>query len=149
MSKSKFALAKKKYPISLEVAMDQVMKFLEIYDIDIEAIDDKKSKSGIESTLNKLVSYVRLELVELTEKDGKVTITQHLSNPKGEVTTLIYEQIQGKNKVCMDGKSEDDRYEMMYSLAGSLSSIGYDGILKLEGKDLSVAEILGAIFLQI
>lgn len=149
MSKSKFALAKKKYPISETVAMDQVMNFLETYDIDIEAIEDKKSKSGVESSLNKLVGYVRSELVELTEKDGKVTITQHLAHPKGEVTTLVYSEIQGKNKVCMDGKTENERYEMMYSLAGSLSGIGYDGILKLEGKDLSVAEVLGAIFLQI
>lgn len=149
MSKSKFALKKKKYDISAEVAMDQVMDFLETYDIDIEAIDDKRAKSGVESSLNKLISYVRLELVELTKKDGKVTITQHLSHPKGEVTTLVYSEIKGKNKVSMDGKSENDRYEMMYSLAGSLSGIGYDGILKLEGKDLSVAEVLGAIFLQI
>ena len=149
MSKSKFALEKKEYPISKMVAMDQVMNFLEIYDIDVEAIEDKKSKSGVESSLNKLVSYVRSELVELTEKDGKVTITQHLSHPKGEVSTLIYSEIQGKNKVAMDGKTETERYEMMYSLAGSLSGIGYDGILKLEGKDLSVAEVLGAIFLQI
>lgn len=149
MSKSKFALKKKKYKISAEVAMDQVMDFLETYDIDIEAIDDNKSKSGVESSLNKLVSYVRLELVELTKKDGAVTVTQHLAHPKGEVTTLVYSEIKGKNKVSMDGKSENDRYEMMYSLAGSLSGVGYDGILKLEGKDLSVAEVLGAIFLQI
>lgn len=149
MSKSKFALKKKKYDISAEVAMDQVMDFLETYDIDIEAIDDKKSKSGVESTLNKMVNYTRLKLIEFVKNDEKITISQHLSHPKGEVTTLVYSEIKGKNKVSMDGKSENDRYEMMYSLAGSLSGIGYDGILKLEGKDLSVAEVLGAIFLQI
>lgn len=147
--KSKFALAKKKYKISQEAAMDQVMNFLERFDIDIEAIDDKKAKSGIESTLNKMVSYVRLGLIEFIEKDGHLTITQHLSQPKGSVTNLEYTEIAGKHKIQMDGKEETERYQMMYSLTGSLSGIGYDGIIKLEGKDLSVVEVLGAIFLQI
>ncbi len=147
--KSKFALAKKKYKISQEVAMDQVMNFLEKFDIDIEAIDDKKAKSGIESTLNKMVSYVRLGLIEFVDKDGHVSIIQHLSHPKGDISTLEYKEIAGKHKVQMDGKEETERYQMMYSLTGALSGIGYDGIIKLEGKDLSVVEVLGAIFLQI
>lgn len=149
MSKSKFALKKKKYDISAEVAMDQVMGFLETYDIDIEAIEDSKSKSGIESTLNKMVSYVRSGLIEIVEKDKKLSIIQHLSNATGEIQTLEYKEIGGKNKVQMDGHDENERYTMMYALAGSISGIGYDGILKLQGRDLSVAEVLGAIFLQI
>ena len=146
---SKYSLKKKKYDISAEVAMDQVMEFLETYDIDVDAIESKKGKSGVESSLNKLVNYVRSGLVEIDKKDGKITITQHLSITKGEVTTLVYASIQGKNKVEMDGCEDNDRYTMIYQLVGSLCGIGSEGIKKLEGKDLSVAEVLGAIFLQI
>ena len=147
--KSKFALKIKKQPVSQDVAMDQVMSFLEKFDIDVEAIEDKKSKSGVESTLNKMVSYVRSGLIEIIDKDGKISIVQHLANKKGEISTLEYKEITGRHKIAMDGYDENERYKMMYSLAGSISGIGYDGILKLEGKDLSVAEVLGAIFLQI
>ena len=146
---SKYSLKKKKYDISAEVAMDQVMEFLETYDIDVDAIENKKGKSGVESSLNKLVNYVRSGAVEIEKKDGKITITQHLSIPKGDVTTLVYASIQGKNKVEMDGCEDNDRYTMIYQLVGSLCGIGSEGIKKLEGKDLSVAEVLGAIFLQI
>ena len=149
MGKSKFALAKKKQPVSESVAMDQVMSFLEKFDIDVDTIEDKKSKSGVESTLNKMTAYVRSGLIEIVDKDGQITIVQHLSHPKGNVQTLEYKEISGRHKVAMDGYDENERYKMMYSLAGSISGIGYDGILKLEGKDLSVAEVLGAIFLQI
>jgi len=147
--KSKFALSKKKTIVSETVAMDQVMTFLEKFDIDVEAIEDKRSKSGVESTLNKMKDYVKSGLIEIIDKDGKITIIQHLSHPRGDVQTLEYKEISGRHKVAMDGYDENERYKMMYSLAGAISGIGYDGILKLEGKDLSVAEVLGAVFLQI
>ena len=146
---SKYSLKKKKYDISEQVALDQVMGFLETYDIDIDAIENKKGKAGVESSLNKLVNYVRSGLVEIVKKDGKITITQNLSIPKGEIKTLVYNSIQGKNKIEMDGYEDTEKYTMVYELVGSLCGIGSEGIKKLEGKDLSVAEVLGAIFLQI
>jgi len=49
----------------------------------------------------------------------------------------------------MAGKQADDHYGKAYALMGSLSSLGEDAIKQLKSVDLSLAEVLGLIFLSV
>jgi hypothetical protein len=49
----------------------------------------------------------------------------------------------------MDGYKEDDHYHRMYALAGSLNGLGATGMSQLSELDMSAAECIGFIFLQV
>ena len=144
-----FGLKKSKKKLSEEVAHDQVMILLDYYGIDVEDYEDQKSKEATISTLNKIVGYVRDGLIEISLDKGSLVITQTLAKPSGDDSTITYSEVRGANKAAMDGKGEDHNYAKVYALVGSLTSLGETAIKKLTGKDLSVAECLGTIFLAV
>jgi hypothetical protein len=145
-----FTLSKtKKKKLSKEVAHDQVMVLLDYYGIDVNDLDGKQNKQAMVSTLNKVVGFVREGLVEIALKDGALTITQALVKPPGEVKTIEYGEVHGKHKTAMDGKGDDSNYTKIYALMGSLSGLGDTAIKALKGKDLSVVECLGTVFLAV
>jgi hypothetical protein len=153
-TKSKFAIRKKEYLLSEEVARDQVMSFLEFYDIDVEKIEDKKQYDGMISIFNKLVEFIRAGLIEFKKENGSIKIIQYIGGQgtktsTGEIEMITYGEISGKNKVECDGYGEKDTYSRMYALMGSLSGLGEAGIKLLKGLDLSVVECLSALYLNI
>lgn len=142
---SKFSIAgRKKTVLSREAALEVVLNACVEYDIDVDEIEDKKQKKQTEALLNAMLDYVMRGILEFKE-DG--TIVQHFVNAPGEVLSVDYKRITGQQKLVMDGKDENDRYEMMYSVLGAASGIGADGIKKLHGIDLKVAEALTIFFL--
>lgn len=133
-----------KYKLSEEVAEDQVQLFFDFYDLEVEDIPDDQIKV-LDMSLSRIKKAVRKGRLEFTESDGVVKITQHLKNE----TTIIYGEISGRSKLSMKNKADSDNYGKIYSLCGSLTGIGESGIAKLKGADISLAECIGALFLQV
>jgi hypothetical protein len=147
MGLSKFSIKERKdFKISEEEAMKTILDFCVRFDVDIDAISDKKQKKNTENLLNCLLEYVRRGFIEI-DKNGK--ITQHLQNPpEGNQNPIVnYKTITGAQKLAMDGKDENDRYEMLYAVLGAASDHGEIAIRKLSGIDLKVAEALSIAFL--
>jgi hypothetical protein len=146
-SKSKFSITEnKKLTLSEESALAVVKDFCLKFDIDIDAIEDSKQRKNQENLLNCIMDYVRRGIIEI----GKdCSIVQHLQNDYGEgkVLQVNYKRITGEQKLVMDGKDDNNRYEMLYAVLGSASGMGEDFIRKLYGIDLKVAEALTIAFL--
>jgi hypothetical protein len=141
----KFSIQKKsdKYKISDKVATEQLIKLLSYYDIDIDNIEDKKLQQLMESVFNKTVQFIRMGKLEIKIENG-VQIIQNTKNDK-----IIYTGIRAENKISMDAYEEKETHKRIYAVLGSLSGLGENAILKLEEQDMSCAECVGFIFLQV
>lgn len=131
--------------ISEEVARDQFQEFLDYYDLDPSVMPEDQ-RAAFESSASRIIKAVRSGKLEFGQ-DG--TVKQFLKKPVGEVSEIKYEELSGMHKVAMKSKKGEDHYGRMYALLGSLSGLGEMGIMKLKGADLSVAESVGIIFLQV
>lgn len=122
-----------------------LQKMLDYYEIDIEEIEDKDLKKSIKQGIDRLIKAIRYGRIEFKFENGIQVIQTLRSN--GE--QIIYEEINGEAKTAMAGKQQDDFYGKSYALMGSLSGWGESAIKKLKGVDLSLAEVLGMIFLSV
>jgi plasmid stabilization system protein ParE len=135
---------KKNYILSKHAAGKELEKMMDYYEIDIDEIEDKDLKKAITSGYDRLVKAVRLGRLEIKLEEG-IQIVQTLRN--GE--KIKYREIDGIAKTQMAGKDEKDYYGKSYALMGSLSDMGEGAIKQLKGVDLSLAEVLGMIFLSV
>lgn len=140
-------VGKTKTPFSKEVADEQIdalVKFYRIFPDDMPGSVGKGVKASL-AGLRRAVMDARLEIVV----DGKnIKITQHVDDPqKGVPEKIIYGKIKGVHKIGM--KEDDTLYEKIYIFLGALSGEGIPVIQDLEGIDLSLAESLGTVFLQV
>lgn len=136
------------YKISEQVAMEQLDGILDYYDLDLNDIKNAAQREAVESAYNRLVKAVRKGNLEFSN-DESIKIIQHLKEPLGESETIEYRELDGKAKVAMKDKADTDYYGRIYSFLGSLSGLGETAIIGLKGSDLSVAECLGVLFLQV
>lgn len=136
--------------ISAVTAEAQLDTLFDYYDIQLDDVVNKQARDGLESSRTKLVRMVQKGRLIIEEKDGDLKITQHLAKPMAaDAKTIEYGEVCGDAKVAMGTKKEGDNYGQIYALLGSISGLGETAIRKLRGVDLSVAECLGAIFLQV
>ena len=136
-----------KYKLSHETAEQQFNVLADYYEIDGEgATQAQKERADVIKA--KIIKAIRLGRVEISNEGG-IKVKQHLRNPAGEVATIDYAEISGKAKIATGGKTENDHYGRIYALLGSVSGLGETAILSLKGVDLSLAECLGAYFLEV
>lgn len=136
---------KEKYILAKQAAKNELEKMLDYYEIDIDEIEDKELKKAIQQGYARLVKAVRLGRLEIKLEDG-IQIIQTLRDKSEKIT---YREINGTAKTEMAGKQADDYYGKSYALMGSLSGLGEGAIKKLKSVDLSLAEVLGLIFLSV
>lgn len=126
--------------ISENSAKEQLNLLLEFYDTDLEELgDDDKMRVKIERKLVKAIMQGKIEvensseefLVKQTIKDG---------------TQFVYHEIDGTAKVRMD--TFEGKYERLYGLLAILAKKKIEKIQQIKGKDLTIAEYLGLIFLM-
>lgn len=146
---SKFSITKsKKTIIAPENAEKTVIKMCEHFDVDVDAIKDKKQRNSTENMLEGLVEFISRGLIEIDEKTFH--IKQNLNKPIGQDNSVInidYKQITGEQKLAMDGYEENEFYAKMYACLGAASGLGEHVIQKLSGVDLKAAETLTIFFL--
>jgi plasmid stabilization system protein ParE len=134
-----------KFILSKESAANELKKLFDYYEIDIDEIEDKDLKKAIQQGYDRLIKAVRLGRLKVNI-DGGIKVIQTL---RGSSETIEYKEIDGTAKTQMDGKARDDYYGKSYALMGSLSGLGEAAIKKLKGVDISLAEVLGLIFLAV
>jgi plasmid stabilization system protein ParE len=132
------------YKFDKKAAHETIKKMLDYYEIDIDEIEDKDLKRAIKQGYDRLIKAARLGRLSVKLEDG-IKIIQTLKN--GE--SIEYREIDGVAKTEMAGKQADDHYGKSYALMGSLSGLGEGAIKQLKGVDLSLAEVLGLIFLSV
>lgn len=133
-----------KYKLSKDAAKNELKKMLDYYEIDIAEIEDKDLKRAIQQGYDRLIKAVRLGRLEVKLENG-IQIIQTLRNG----SKLTYREIDGVAKTEMAGKDEKDHYGKAYCLMGSLCGLGDGAIKQLKSVDLSLAEVLGLIFLSV
>lgn len=134
------------FKISEDSAMEIFQKILDYYELDPEDLGDVKVQKVFESNFGRALKAIRLGRLKVEIGEKGIEISQTLKD-KNDV--LDYQIISGKHKTQMAGEKEDDHYGKIYALTGALTGVGKSGILLLEGVDLSLAEVLGAIFLSV
>lgn len=136
------------YKLSESSAQKQIDILTNAGVVEIEDITDEATRNGLLSSLNILKRSVRKGLLEIgISKEGELKIIQNLQ--KGNGKSIEYKEVTGEAKLIMGKASDENNYEKAYTLLGYLSGLGIDGIKKLKGIDLSIAECLSAVFLGI
>ena len=137
---------KEKPPISEDSAMDEITKFLDYYDIDIEALQmTEDTKVAGERVLDALIKYYRWGKLK-NEKDEKgFKVIQTLKSGK----TVTYSEVTAMKKRTMDKLEKNENYGKIHTFMGALGNIDLDGVDQLHATDLAVLEVLGNVFLLI
>lgn len=131
--------------ISPESAEAQVQLLLDWYDLRPDEVRTE-TQSVIETSIRRLVRAVQEGHVEIRETtDGKIDVMQRLIKPPSKTDTLTYGVLTGKAKVTL--RDTDSSYERIYGILGSLAGVGRQVIASLEGRDLTIAESLGFLYL--
>lgn len=135
--------------ISREVAEQQLQELLDYYELDEDCFVDEKQSDIYTQTCERLKKAIMKGRLSVTNEDG-IKVKQYLKNAyDGEVKEFEYAELAGKHKLSMGKKKDNDHYGRMYALVGSLTGMGETAIGKLKGPDLSTAECLGFLFLQV
>lgn len=131
-----------KHKISEEVAKQQLDIFYDYYELDIEEdIASETSRDAVKTSAKRIIKAIRSGRVEITNDDG-LKIVQIVGEEK-----LEYKELDGKCKVLTD--KYEGNYAKIYAMAGYLNELGLEGMKKLKGVNLSIAESIGMLFLQI
>ena len=130
-----------KYVLSEESAAEQIDLFMEYYEVDLEDIPEALA-DGVAAAKAKVEKAIRKGRVEIRDGEG-LEIMQKINGGKSEV---VYGELTGKAKIAMGDKTD---YGKIYALLGALAGIGETAIQKLRGADLSTAECIGMLFLQV
>jgi len=127
------------YRISEESATEQYQQLLNWYDLDFS---DAKDPRAPEKIKQKIVKAIRQGKVEI-EIGESIAVVQHTEN----CGTLRYGQVSARARVAMDReKGESAR---LYAYLAALSKTEVSKLYNLEGIDLSIAELLGLLFLGV
>lgn len=132
--------------ISLQTAKNELKKMMDYYEIEIDEIEDNDLKKAIQQGYDRLVKAVKKGRLKIKIDEKGIIVIQTLKSTGKE---LHYKEINGEAKMAMAGKQVDDYYGKSYALMGSLSEVGETAIRQMKGVDLSLAEVLGMIFLAV
>jgi hypothetical protein len=155
MAESKFSLRKKRELfLSEEDALEQLMLFLEFYEIDlVTAAENMTEKSDDGSTVtadeigDTMVKLVREKRISFEESDKEgVLVTQYLSNPIGDINLLKFGKLKAKHRKIMGRAEKQGKEAMIQALVGAVCSSTQDMIEKLTGSDVAVMSQLGAFY---
>lgn len=144
----KYSLKKKEGLISEENAIKEVMRLLERYEIDIDALEDDMEKA-MEQTIDNLVKCVMNGAFEIFEENGELKVKQILKNTteKSTITELVFSECNGSHHKAM--KDKGNKQSQMLSLMSSMCETngGFAVIDKLKSSDLKNLEFLSMLFL--
>jgi len=141
---------KKGYILSKEAAEEQLDLFLDYYGIDLEDEDDKDVLRANRSTKKKIIRAIRKGLIEVKELDDTIEVHQKLVKTYPRLESPIkYFEPTGRSKIGMKDSENTDVFGKIYALLAGMSKEGKEKFLNLKGVDLSVAESLGLLFLDI
>lgn len=130
--------------ISIENANEILKRLTDYYEIDIEAIEDEKLKTAIKQGYDRAIQAIMKGRLQVKNENGLKVIQ---TTKSGQV--VEYREIDGNAKAAMDGHPSEAYYRRAYALLGALSGLGETAIKNMKGVDLSLAEVLGMLFLAV
>lgn len=135
---------KKPIVISAESAYALLVRLGDYYDIEPDMLDNDQKKN-LSQINDRLIGYIRKGRLDIKFTDaGAPSFVQTLKFSK---QTIRYSGVSAKAKTEMGSKETTNHNGRIYAMMGALSDVGEDGILELEGVDMSVVETLGAFFM--
>jgi hypothetical protein len=133
--------------LSKETAAAQVQSLLDFYEFDLEDFTQEQ-KDALNTALRRFEKAVMYGKLEIDCAADHCTVKQHLKRTiPGVSNPIVYKEIFGQAKTAL--RDNMNMYEKIYAFAGVLSGEGSSIFLKMTGKDLSVAESFGLVFLQL
>jgi hypothetical protein len=133
------------YVLSIESAEEAFKGLVDYFEIVEEEFGDDEKKL-FDMSKTRIIRALRLGRLDLSALPD---ITQTLRSPPGEVKTITYKEIRGTAKLATKSKGANDLYGKIYAVLGSMSNLGEAAIMQLKSVDLSLAESIGYIFLQL
>lgn len=137
-----------KYVLSKDAAEKVIEDMFDYLEIDIDEIEEKDTKDMIKKNIGRVIKAVRLGRLEI-KHDGGFKVIQHLRNDTDKKNSLEFKVPGAIAKKAMADKNPNDFYGRIYAMMGSACGLGEAAIDKLDPIDLSVVEVLGAIFLSV
>jgi hypothetical protein len=137
-------IKEEKYKLSVSSARSELKKMTDYYEIEIEEIEDENLRKGIQQGYDRALQAIRKGRLQVKVENG-IKIIQ--TTKKGE--TIEYREIDGNAKAAMDGHPAEAYYRRAYALLGALSGNGEAAVKNMKGVDLSLAEVLGLLFLAV
>lgn len=136
-----------KVMISQENAAEQLRALLDYYEFELEDFTDNLQRV-LQSALKQIERGIMAGRIEVVVSADNCEVKLNLKRPvAGAPNPIVFREISGNCKIGIREDSGD--YGKMYSFLGALSGDGIGVIQSLKGKDLSLAEALGAFFLQV
>jgi hypothetical protein len=133
--------------LSKETAETQVLSLLEYYEFNLEALP-QQLQAPIESALGHIERGVMAGRLEIEVEADTCVVKQHLKKAiAGFPNPIVYREVSGKAKIAI--KDDSTTYGKIYAFLGALSGEGAAIYQTMKGKDLSLAEALGSLFLQV
>lgn len=130
----------KKFILSEETAEEQLILFLDFYEIYEDDLGSQAEKDALETASNKIKIAIRKG--QLTFKENG-TFTQTLNNK----SKIEYEILSGaakvQNKARKDESEDAMRTNRLYAMMGSLAGLEAENMKKFKAIDLSVMECVG------
>jgi len=132
------------YKLSEESAEKLVREFLDFYEIDVTHSDPKIEKA-LDEMLDELMKAYRRGAVENHRDDNLgFCVIQNLKNGN----KLTYRELAGKDRIFMEGYSENQSVSKIHAILGRLCGYGPDVIAKISGRDWQTATNIALVFMK-
>ncbi len=150
ISSNDTAKSKRKYALSAEQAASQYEEFLELYDIVVEELPTEKDRAAFTSGGSKLQRAIRRGDVDIAIDGCSVRITHILrQSPRIQKTQIVYHGISNTMKAAADGVARTADYARLCRIMGASCKEGPSFIMKLEGIDSSICELIAMVFMKV
>lgn len=134
--------------LSEESAQAQVDQFINYYEIHTEDLP-KELKMAHVYCINHMKRAIRNGRLEIEIVDGVIVLRQNLKRPPAGMkgSQLVYKEVGVTPKRAVD--DDANKGVRLSQFLGALTTEGETLISKLSGPDMSLAESLHSVFLQI
>lgn len=142
---------KKEFKLSAEVAQEQLEIFLDYYELYPDEFETDAQRDLYDMHCGNLIKGIRTGRLEISETDGQLKVIQNTKNVL-ESGPIVYGLLTFKSKMQGSGvRDENQSPEAIMprrnaSILGELSGLGVEGISKLSGVDMSLAESLAFLY---
>lgn len=143
-------MGEKETLLSRESAETQFRLILDYYDLDdFENDPDDKTRKANVTLKNKIVKAIQSGYVEIEQKDDTLLVHQTLRKPVSGLNQITYKEVTGNSKIGMKDRQDSDHFGKLYAFLSGLSGYEQKVFLSMKGKDLSTAEAIGLVFLEV
>jgi hypothetical protein len=133
--------------ISRETAAAQIKQLLDYYEFDMETFPDAL-RNALTFAIKQIEGGIMRGRLEVESTADNCIVKQHLKSPvPGAPNPIVYKEVSGKAKIGI--RDDSSNYGKIYAFLGALSTEGAAVFQSMKGKDLSLAEALGSLFLQV